>query len=68
MNETLPAMSPVQLREIRAALKKTQTQMAAILGIGLRGYQHWEDGTRMMPAARANLARCLFAKNTQAAE
>jgi len=68
MNEKLQSMSPDELRSIRAALTRTQTQMAAALGIGLRGYQHWEDGTRAMPAARANLARNLLAQNAQSAQ
>ena len=39
-----------RLREIRTRLKMTQTEMADVLGLSLRGYQYIEKGERdLMP-------------------
>ena len=68
MNEKLLPMSPGELRSIREALKKKQWEMAELLLIGLKGYQHWEYGERQMPPRRAALARKLLAESAHTAK
>lgn len=50
-------MTAAELRKIRATLALTQKEMAALLGAGMRSYQHWEDGDRPIPAPVILLAR-----------
>ncbi len=59
---SLPKMTEEELRSIRLALGKSQTEMAAALGVGLRTMQHWELGERSIPGPAVLLARCLGAK------
>ena len=59
MSDELPVMSPAELRAIRETLKKTQKEMAKALGVGERGYQHWEAGARPISGPAVLLARKL---------
>jgi transcriptional regulator with XRE-family HTH domain len=43
-------MTPAQLRGWRNTRGLTQTQLAARLGVTLRGYARWERGERDIPA------------------
>jgi DNA-binding transcriptional regulator YiaG len=62
MKKSLPTMKPEELRSIRLALGKSQTEMAEALGVGLRTMQHWELGERSISGPAVLLARCLSAK------
>ena len=55
----LPTMGPEEFRQIRRELGKTQTEMAAIMGAGLRTVTHWENGDREIPGPAVVLARLL---------
>lgn len=48
-------MTPAALRQARATLGLTQTQMAAMLGRKLRNYQQWEGDDRRIDEAAARL-------------
>ena len=48
-------MTPAALRQARATLGLTQTQMAAMLGRKLRNLQQWEAGDRRIDEAAARL-------------
>ncbi len=54
-------MEAAELRSIRLALGKSQTEMADALGVGLRTMQHWELGERAIPGPAVLLARYLLA-------
>lgn len=48
-------MTAAELRQARANLGLTQSQMAAMLGRKLRNYQQWEWGERKVDPAAARL-------------
>lgn len=55
-------MLPLELRLARERLGLTQTEMAGKLNTSLRGYQHWEGGTRHIPGPVEVAVSCLLEK------
>ncbi len=53
------------VKAIRAALKLTQQQFAALMGISLRTLQNWEQGRRV-PEGPARVLLMVAARNPQA--
>ena len=55
LGDAVPTPTPNRLRKIRAAAGLTQTEAAAVVYVGLRAWQRWEqdggDNSRAMPAA-----------------
>jgi DNA-binding transcriptional regulator YiaG len=45
----LPTMAAAEIDRIRAELKVSQREMAALLGVDLRTYQRWAAGHRKIP-------------------
>jgi DNA-binding transcriptional regulator YiaG len=62
-----PKMTSEELKRIRAALDKTQTEMGQALGVALRSYQQWEGGERSIPGPAVLLARRLLADRQKSA-
>jgi DNA-binding transcriptional regulator YiaG len=58
----IPKMSADELKAIRAELRKTQSEMSALLGVTLRGYQNWEGGERTISGPAVLLAQKLYSE------
>jgi DNA-binding XRE family transcriptional regulator len=50
-------MSPVEFAALRARLKKTQKEMADLLGVSLKAVESYEQGWRNIPS---NIERILY--------
>lgn len=61
MPKSLPVMPADEIRSIRARLKKTQVQMAELLGVHWTTYQKWELERNPMTGPAAILARKIIA-------
>ncbi len=48
---------PADVKALRASAGITQRQAASLVSVTLRGWQHWEDGTRRMRPSTWELAR-----------
>ena len=57
----LHRLMPEELKAWRKALNLTQTDLAALLGVGLKSIARWESGDYTMTAALSNYIRLLIA-------
>jgi DNA-binding transcriptional regulator YiaG len=53
------AMSPAELKEIRAQMRLTQVALAEVLGVTWSTVARWETGQRRMPEVAVRLLACL---------
>jgi DNA-binding transcriptional regulator YiaG len=53
------AMSPSELKSIRAGLRMTQAELAEALGVTWNTVARWETGQRRIPELAVKLLACL---------
>lgn len=60
-------VTPAEIRAERKALRKTQQEMADLLGMSVRTYQNWEQGTQGCgnPSLLRRVFRCLKEHGTE---
>jgi putative zinc finger/helix-turn-helix YgiT family protein len=54
-------LSPSEIRGLRKRLRKTQTEMSALLGVGRKTYCRWESGSYRQNSASDRYLRLLIA-------
>ena len=57
----LRRLSPAKIRGFRETLKKSQTEMARLLGLGDKTYSRWESGSYIQNASSDRYLRLLMA-------
>ncbi len=60
--QALGLLTPEEIRELRARLRRTQTGMSELLGIGEKTYCRWESGAYMQSEASDRYLRLLIAE------
>lgn len=58
------AAKPINIRAVRAKLRLSQDQMAALLGVSASGYRKWEQGVRK-PQGAARTLLTIMAREPQ---
>lgn len=65
--QAMRRLSPAEIKAFRERLRKTQTEIAQLLGLGEKTYSRWESGAYIQNAASDRYLRLLMASEANVA-